>query len=342
MATDFLSHIQATKKAISEKKKENFELQENHRISEEIYNSKLNQINSDIDKFEQRRNRLIKNQYNNEVRDKLIQFGLMSENAELIDYALIVQEAPNVFDSEPADALVKLDQAYRLDKNSCAIPSVETAAHHTEEKKQSEGNRDTNIQTQISNGLLEDSHYMNSPTSPSVQIRKQKVFISHASKDVDAVKQIVQLLESIGFNKQTLFCSSIQPYGIPNGIDIYEHLKMQFHDFDTHVIFVLSKNYYDSVACLNEMGAAWVLSCSKTVMLLPGFSFCNIKGAINPNDIAIQFKPRMTSNELYNLKDRISSFIDDMIKLCDSNPTIREENRDNFISQMNAYTDTTS
>lgn len=342
MVTDFLPQIQATKKAISEKKKENSELQENHRKSEEIYNSKLSQINSDIAQFEQRRNRLIKHQYDDEKREKLISFGLKSEDAELIDCALIAKEASNVFDPEPADALVKLDQAYRLDENPNATSSVVIAAHHAEAKKQPEENRDTNIQIHKSNELLEDSHHMNSPTSTSAQNRKQKVFISHASKDVAAVEKIVQLLELIGFNKHTLFCSSIQPYGIPTSLDIYEYLKTQFHDFDAHVIFVLSNNYYDSVACLNEMGAAWVLSCSKTVMLLPGFSFHNIEGAINPNDIAIQFKPSMTPNELYNLKDRINGFINDMIKLCNSDATVREVNRDDFINQMNAYTDTTS
>ena len=176
------------------------------------------------------------------------------------------------------------------------------------------------------------------------QIPKKKVFISHASKDMLAVKHIVELLELIGFDKSNMFCSSIEPYGIPTGMDIYEYLKKQFHDFELHVIFVLSNNYYNSAACLNEMGAAWVLSCSQTVMLLPGFSFSDIDGAINPRKIAIQFKSGMSDTDLYNMKSRINGFIDEVAQLSGNKPNkpcIREEKRDGFINAMNTYTDTT-
>ncbi len=37
------------------------------------------------------------------------------------------------------------------------------------------------------------------------------------------------------------------------------------------MIYHLSDNYYDSVACLNEMGAAWVVQNDYTVVGIPGF-----------------------------------------------------------------------
>lgn len=49
-----------------------------------------------------------------------------------------------------------------------------------------------------------------------------------------------------------------------------------------------SENYYQSVASLNEMGAAWVLLNKYTSILLPGFNYSEINGAIDPRDIALK------------------------------------------------------
>ena len=51
---------------------------------------------------------------------------------------------------------------------------------------------------------------------------------------------------------------------------------------------MLSDNYYKSPACLNEMGAAWVLKKEYRSILLPGFDYKEIEGAINPRKIGIK------------------------------------------------------
>ena len=86
--------------------------------------------------------------------------------------------------------------------------------------------------------------------------KSPKVFISHSSQDKDYVSCIVDFLEDIGLTQEQLFCSSIPGYGIPLDEDIYDYLKQQFQEHNLHVILVLSDNYYQSVACMNEMGAA--------------------------------------------------------------------------------------
>ena len=53
------------------------------------------------------------------------------------------------------------------------------------------------------------------------------------------------------------------------------------------MIFFLSEAYYQSVACLNEMGAAWILRSDYLTVLQPGFTFQEIKGAIDPRKIAL-------------------------------------------------------
>lgn len=115
-----------------------------------------------------------------------------------------------------------------------------------------------------------------------------KVFISHSSKDKLYVEKIVEFLEGIGLGESQIFCSSVHGYGIPLSENIYDFLRRQFEDNNLHVIFVLSENYYQSVASLNEMGAAWVLRNKYTSILLPGFNYSEIAGAIDPRDIALK------------------------------------------------------
>lgn len=139
--------------------------------------------------------------------------------------------------------------------------------------------------------------------------KKRKLFISHSNDDLKYVKYFVELLEDIGLGEDDLFCSSLREYGVPLNEDIYEYLKRQFKNNDLIVIFMLSNNYYSSVACLNEMGAAWILQSDYYSILLPGFDFNKIKGAINPNRISIKLDNEELSPFLNDLKcDLCSKF----------------------------------
>ena len=345
MANDLLDKIQDTEKAISDKEKESIGLEEKHQKSEAEFNFLLTQNQSAIANLQERKYRLGRAQYDDaNVREKLIDFGLNSTDAALADSSLIVKESNNSLDHKTIDALLVLDKASRGKEISTANSSEEKLTDNSDVKEEIEESRD-NVDSQIGRDkMLEELRSMTSLGTTTDQTIKKKVFISHASKDILAVKHIVELLELIGFDKSNMFCSSIEPYGIPTGMDIYEYLQKQFRDFELHVILVLSNNYYNSIACLNEMGAAWVLSCSQTVMLLPGFSFSDIDGAINPRKIAIQFRPGMNDTDLYNMKSRIDGFIEEMAQLSSNKPNkphIREEKRDGFINAMNTYTDNT-
>lgn len=345
MANDLLDKIQDTEKAISDKEKESIGLEEKHQKSEAEFNFLLTQNQSAIANLQERKYRLGRAQYDDaNVREKLIDFGLNSTDAALADSSLIVKESNNSLDHKTIDALLVLDKASRGKEISTANSSEEKLTDNSDVKEEMKESRD-NVASQIGRDkMLEELRSMTSLGTTTDQTIKKKVFISHASKDILAVKHIVELLELIGFDKSNMFCSSIEPYGIPTGMDIYEYLQKQFRDFELHVILVLSNNYYNSIACLNEMGAAWVLSCSQTVMLLPGFSFSDIDGAINPRKIAIQFRPGMNDTDLYNMKSRIDGFIEEMAQLSSNKPNkphIREEKRDGFINAMNTYTDNT-
>lgn len=137
--------------------------------------------------------------------------------------------------------------------------------------------------------------------------KEKKVFISHASKDEDVVRKFVELLEDIGLTEAQVVCSSIPGYGIPLGEDIYDWLAQQFREYDLHVLFMLSDNYYNSIPCQNEMGATWVLKTKYDSVLLPGFEYRDIKGAVNPNQISIKLdgNEEILKQHLNELKDKL-------------------------------------
>lgn len=118
----------------------------------------------------------------------------------------------------------------------------------------------------------------------------EKIFISHASRDVKYVKELVDLLNDIGVKKssKSIFCSSLPGYDIPHGKSIYEFLKNELKNNNIMVLFVLSDNYYQSAPCLNEMGAAWITSKEYTTVLTPNFDFKQIVGAIDPTKISFK------------------------------------------------------
>lgn len=160
------------------------------------------------------------------------------------------------------------------------------------------------------------------------------LFISHASANEEIVTGLVEMLRTMGFNKNNLFCSSVPGYDIPEGEDIYDFLQDKLIGYDLFVIFVLSESYYKSAACLNEMGASWVLKANYSTIILPGFNIPDIKGAVNPRKMAVVMEDtKRVKGKLTQLKDRLV----EVFGLPDTvDDTIWENDRDKFIGIVNA------
>lgn len=156
-----------------------------------------------------------------------------------------------------------------------------------------------------------------------------KIFISHSSEDRMYAEAFVELLEALGLGPNHVFCSSVPGYGIPVGEDIYDYLREELKNQEIYVIFLLSEHYYGSAACLNEMGAAWVLQSDYLSILLPGFSFRQIKGAVNPSRIAIELKADC-GYRLNELKEKLET----RFALAPVGINIRERHRDRFILKI--------
>lgn len=159
-----------------------------------------------------------------------------------------------------------------------------------------------------------------------------KIFISHSTDDRPIVEKFVTMLEQMGVKQDQLFCSSVVGYGIPQGAgDLYDFIRNEMSNDNLFVIMMLSKNYYKSPACLNEMGAAWVQQNAYQSILLPGFQYSEIKGAVNPRAMCFSLADQENRNyALTELKDRIIAHLG----MDDISHISWERNRDKFIEEV--------
>ncbi len=126
-----------------------------------------------------------------------------------------------------------------------------------------------------------------------------KIFISHSSKNADYGNALVELLTGIGVKSEQIIFTSNTAYGIPIGQNIFNWLKNRINE-KPHVIYLLSKEYYSSIACLNEMGAAWVIENEHTMIFTPNFELDSYEfqnGVLDPREIGfyIDNEERLTA-----------------------------------------------
>ena len=161
----------------------------------------------------------------------------------------------------------------------------------------------------------------------------KKIFISHYSGDTGYTEEIYDLLLAMGIDSKNIVYTSLPYTGIPLSTDIYDYLRDQFLENDLYMIFVLSKGYYNSVACLNEMGAAWVLKNKYIAILLPDMEYDKMPAScINNSKICIKL------DDIKNIRYRLDELKNEIIKffsLKELDLYVWERNRDKFINKTN-------
>jgi hypothetical protein len=128
-----------------------------------------------------------------------------------------------------------------------------------------------------------------------------KIFISHSSKNKLLGEKLVDLLRNIGLKENEIIFTSNIAYGIPIGQNIFNWLKSQISE-KPFVIYLLTEEYYQSIACLNEMGAAWIIENKHAAIFTPDFNLSSKEfqsGALDPREIGFYI----------NDEERILSFI---------------------------------
>lgn len=193
----------------------------------------------------------------------------------------------------------------------------------------SESNLSISNIIQLKDRVSKDYIEIESEESMGMDESDIKIFISHASANKEYTDLLVELLHDMGIPKSEnskIIYSSKDGYGIPLGENIYEYLKDKLRG-DVIVLFVLSDEYYESPACLNEMGATWIEAKEHYTLLLPNYEFSDIKGAINPMDISFKLDD----------KDKISEFKNIIAKkfnLPHIDERIWEDSRDKFLKEI--------
>lgn len=129
-----------------------------------------------------------------------------------------------------------------------------------------------------------------------------KIFISHSSKNSHYGDALVKLLSGLGVAHENIIFTSDSSYGIPAGEKIFDWLKTRIAE-KPFVIYLLSPEYYASVACLNEMGAAWIVENQHAMIFTPEFDLNsdNFKdGALDPREMGF----------FLNNQDRVIEFVE--------------------------------
>lgn len=155
-----------------------------------------------------------------------------------------------------------------------------------------------------------------------------KIFISHSSKNADYGSALVNLLTGVGVSHESIVFTSDTSYGIPVGENIFDWLKGQI-SVRPFVIFLLSREYYSSVACLNEMGAAWVVENQHAAIFTPNFDLddANFRnGALDPREIGFYI----------NDEDRVTEFIDSLREdfSITTNTVLLNRKREEFLEKI--------
>lgn len=156
------------------------------------------------------------------------------------------------------------------------------------------------------------------------------IFISHKSDDKKYGDALRAFIVGLGVKDSQLIYTSHPLNKIPMDANIYDYLRQHINS-NIFMIILWSNSYLDSPACLNEMGAAWVVQADYTNIYVPSFAFDNPKyhqcavdtrkmGAILNGDSQckasmIELKEKIQS--LFHLKEdeqRTNYLLDEFIK----------------------------
>lgn len=102
------------------------------------------------------------------------------------------------------------------------------------------------------------------------------ILLSHSSSDKRFGDALEELFVGLGLKNEQLIYTSHPLHKIPLDMNIYEFLRLAF-DRNVFMIILWSNEYLESPACLNEMGAAWVMHSDYTNLYVPSFDFKNPK-----------------------------------------------------------------
>ncbi len=112
--------------------------------------------------------------------------------------------------------------------------------------------------------------------NPSTQTTSNEplIFLSHKSDDTKYADALEKFIIGLGVKNSQLIYTSHPLHKVPMDKNIYDYLRERINN-NVFIIFLFSNEYLKSPACMNEMGAAWVVQSDYTNIYTPDFSFGN-------------------------------------------------------------------
>lgn len=117
------------------------------------------------------------------------------------------------------------------------------------------------------------------PTTTAVEMPgdgRKLIFLSHRSTDTAYGDALRDFIIGLGVQNNQLIYTSHPLHKIPLDKKIYDYLRENINS-QIFMIILWSNDYLESPACLNEMGAAWVMQSDYTNIYVPTFNFGNPK-----------------------------------------------------------------
>lgn len=181
------------------------------------------------------------------------------------------------------------------------------------------------------NSLIEDIEVFPDRKLSSEPETPERIFLSHTKADFLIVKEIVRLLEVLGFDEKTIFCSSYDGYGIPLGENWLEYLKQELSG-KVVVISLITSNYYNSVVSICEMGAAWALSKTHIPILVPPINFPDLANGVIPHNQGFKINDE---SKLNLFKERLETLFKKVPKKSSIWEPRKKEILENILKQIN-------
>ncbi len=160
--------------------------------------------------------------------------------------------------------------------------------------------------------------------TPSTRARSGgKLFIFHASVDKSIADALADLLRlGTDLPRKRILCTSLPGMGIPEGEDNYiEYLRQHLRDA-TLVIPLMTPAFFDSEACLVELGAVWGMSLPAFPVVVPPATFAQLERILGK----VQCGRIDQAASLARLKDRVGKAFD-----VDAPSDAWEQKRDEFL-----------
>ena len=156
------------------------------------------------------------------------------------------------------------------DKNINKIRSNEYVINFDSHKKNHE------LLKQIYETLQPEDFVPSTLDTTMIGTGKTLIFLSHRSSDKKYGHALRNFLVGLGIKNDQLIYTSHPMHKIPMDAKIYDYLRENINS-NVFIIILWSDAYLESPACLNEMGAAWVVQSDYTNVYVPTFSFGNPK-----------------------------------------------------------------